>query len=708
MSNRHLGLGAKLMILLCAFGLAPALLVAGVLWYERSDLEKLELLRLKSAAVQINDTIDRNLFERYGDVQAFVVNTAAADPGNWRRPGADNLLVAAMDSYMANYGLYKLMLLVAPDGKVLAVNSRDADGKPLDTASVYDTSFAAASWLRKAIAGDFLKGKDGFTGTVVEGPAAISEIARLYKSDGFALTFAAPLKDPQGRVVAVWVNFAGFEFVEQIIAQSYDTLAGDGEAGAEITLLDAKGAVIVDYDPSARNSRDYRRDPAVIGKLNLAERVDAARLAVAGKTGTTVARHARKLIDQGSGYAHSTGAYGFPGLGWSVLVRVPVEQIFAGLNQIFITIFAIIGGAAVVLAFGGFLIGKRAAQPIRRMTDAMSALAGGNLAAEIPAQERKDEIGAMAAAVRVFKDSMAEAERLKVEQEASKAKAESEKRVLMNTMADEFEASVKGIVQTVSSASTELQSTAQSMTATAEETQRQSTAVAAASEQASTNVQTVASAAEELSSSIAEISRQVTESTRIAAQAVDDAGRTNTQVQALAEAAQKIGDVVKLINDIAGQTNLLALNATIEAARAGEAGKGFAVVASEVKSLATQTAKATEDIAAQVKSIQSATADSVQAIAGISATIGRVSEIATTIASAVEEQGAATQEIARNVQQASAGTAEVSSNIGGVTQAASETGAAASQVLSSSGELSKQSEMLRTKVDTFIATIRAA
>jgi methyl-accepting chemotaxis protein len=371
------------------------------------------------------------------------------------------------------------------------------------------------------------------------------------------------------------------------------------------------------------------------------------------------------------------------------------------------TLILSLGALAIGLVLA-WAIGRGIAGPVIGMTAAMQKLAGGDKSVEIPAQGRRDEIGQMAGAVEVFKHNMIEADRLRLEQEQTKSRAEAEKTAAMNKMADDFEASVKGIVQTVSSAATELQSTSASMSATAEETQRQSTAVAAASEQASTNVQTVASAAEELSSSIAEISRQVSDSARIAGQAVHDAEHTNAQVQALAEAAQKIGDVVKLINDIAGQTNLLALNATIEAARAGEAGKGFAVVASEVKSLANQTAKATEDIAAQINAIQNATGSAVQAIGGIGQTIGRINEIATTIASAVEEQGAATKEIARNVQQASAGTNEVSSNIANVTQAATETGAAASQVLSSSGELAKQSENLSLQVDAFIAKIRAA
>ncbi|MGP0090677.1 MAG: protoglobin domain-containing protein [Xanthobacteraceae bacterium] len=278
----------------------------------------------------------------------------------------------------------------------------------------------------------------------------------------------------------------------------------------------------------------------------------------------------------------------------------------------------------------------------------------------------------------------------------------------LERLASDFDKAVGGVVNIVASAATELQTAAQTMTAAAEETASQSNVVASASEEASSNVQTVASAAEELTSSISEIGRQVQESVSIAGKAVHDADQTVEKVRDLAQGAQKIGEVVELINNIASQTNLLALNATIEAARAGEAGKGFAVVAQEVKSLAEQTAKATSDIAAQVGSIQKSTTESATAIGGITAVIKSMNEIATTIASAVEEQGAATKEIARNVQQASQGTSEVSSNISGVTRAAGETGAAASQVLASATDLSRQAEQLRTEVDKFLATVRAA
>ena len=306
-------------------------------------------------------------------------------------------------------------------------------------------------------------------------------------------------------------------------------------------------------------------------------------------------------------------------------------------------------------------------------------------------------------------EAEAEAQRQREAQEAEerqKADAEAERNQMMMDLADSFQTSVGGIVESVSSAATEMQATSEQLTGNAEKTSEESASVAAAAEQASANVQTVATAAEELSASISEIAEQVSQSSAISNNAVEEADRTNEKVLGLAKAASKIGEVVELINDIASQTNLLALNATIEAARAGEAGKGFAVVASEVGNLANQTAKATEEISSQIGDIQSATNDSVDAIQGISKTIADISEIAGSVASAVEEQGAATQEIARNVEQAAAGTQDVTANISGVRQVAEETGHGANQVKGASADLSKQSEQLRSEVDKFLATIR--
>ena len=366
--------------------------------------------------------------------------------------------------------------------------------------------------------------------------------------------------------------------------------------------------------------------------------------------------------------------------------------------------------AAVLVAVSAVLIawlyvGRRVTGRLKVLAAAMRRIAGGELETEIP-EAGHDEIGEMASALVVFRNNAIEVREANARALREREEAENQRRRERLKIADEFEAQVRGVVDAVSSSSTQLQSSARSMASAAEGAVQQSATVASASQDATNNVQTVAAAAEELSSSIAEIARQVAESAKIASQAVEEAGATNRTIQGLADAAQRIGDVVKLINDIASQTNLLALNATIEAARAGEAGKGFAVVASEVKTLATQTAKATEEIAQQIAAIQSATGDAVAAIKGIGGTIGRISEIATTIATAVEEQGAATREIARNVQQAARGTNEVSSNIVGVKQAAVQTGTAAAEVLNAANALSEQAERLRVGVDEFLAQIR--
>jgi methyl-accepting chemotaxis protein len=439
------------------------------------------------------------------------------------------------------------------------------------------------------------------------------------------------------------------------------------------------------------------------GKRFIAEMVDVAKQKSAGFVDYTWAKPGSEQPQPKLSYAA-----GFAPWGWMVSTGVYIDDLDA---QTWASTKRSLIAAGVVLLISlavSVFMASRITGPLNRITAAMKELAGGKLDVTVPGIGRSDELGEMAATVEVFKTNAVERQRLEAEQTAQEARSAAQRKADSNRLANDFEAAIGEIIETVSSASTELEASASSLTSTAERSQRLAVAVASASEEASTNVQSVASATEEMSSSVNEISRQVQDSARIANEAVDQARKTNGRVEELSRAASRIGDVVELINTIAGQTNLLALNATIEAARAGEAGRGFAVVASEVKALAEQTAKATGEIGQQIDGIQAATRESVSAIKEISDTIGKMSEIASTIASAVEEQGAATQEISRNVQQAAEGTQQVSANIADVQHGASETGSASSQVLSAAQTLSRDSNRLRNEVAKFLDGVRAA
>ncbi|MFC0241887.1 methyl-accepting chemotaxis protein [Rhodopseudomonas telluris] len=403
-------------------------------------------------------------------------------------------------------------------------------------------------------------------------------------------------------------------------------------------------------------------------------------------------------------------SYGVAIPGWNMFVGTGayLDDIDAKLRPIFWTLGVSVLAIALIAGLFALLISRSITRPLGRLGARMQSLAGGQLDEPIPGIERGDEVGEMAKTVQVFKDNALRIRGLEQQEQEAQQRTAAERRALMQSIADDFERSVKGVVQSVADATHELQATAQSMTSTASDASSRAAAVGAASDASAGMVGTVASASEELSASVQEISRQVEQSRTIAGKAVNDAEHTNETVMQLSVSAEKIGEVVQLIHSIASQTNLLALNATIEAARAGESGRGFAVVASEVKALASQTAKATEEISAQVSAMQSSTANAVQSISGITSTIGQMSEITMAISSAVEQQGAATRDIARNIQSVAAGSSEISSHIGGVSAAASATGDAASQVLAHAGALDSQSGALQSAVDDFLHKVRAA
>jgi methyl-accepting chemotaxis protein len=375
----------------------------------------------------------------------------------------------------------------------------------------------------------------------------------------------------------------------------------------------------------------------------------------------------------------------------------------AELLEMIVSIVAVVFGIAAAL-----LIGFGISRPIAAITGAMESLAAGKLDTEIPGQDHGDEIGNMATTVQVFKDNAIEVKRLEEKQKETELQAEEKRKADMRKLADDFDAGVGGVVNSVSSAATQMEASAETMTSTANDANSRASVVATAAEQAAENVQNVASATEELASSITEIGRQVVESSRMANNAEQQAAQTTEQVQGLVDTAERIGEVVNMITDIAEQTNLLALNATIEAARAGDAGKGFAVVAAEVKSLASQTAKATEEISSQIGSVQAATRQAAEAIELIANTIRDINQVGTSISAAVEQQQAATQEIARNIEQTSSGTQEMTSNIGSVSQSIGETGNAAEEVLGAARELSQQADSLNNLVKDFLNGIRAA
>jgi methyl-accepting chemotaxis protein len=508
----------------------------------------------------------------------------------------------------------------------------------------------------------------------------------------------------------------------RLLATADQRLSAQGHLQYQLILESSTGGVQTLKDRMARNQQDFHRlmgaardkAPAYAGQI--------ARIADGFDQALALGRQAQDLVEK----SHDVEAL--------ELVRTGFDPALDKLEGELTTLVETVGkameanahvlteqskstvlttqisvGIGLILAFAlaWAITTVGVSRPLKAMADLMADMAKGDFTVVLFGQGRGDEIGAIARSVDVFKENGLAMERLRREQETSKAKAEADRRQMMLTLAASFEDDVKGVVQSVSAQATQLQSTAASLSSIAGKAEQQSSAVSSAAQQASANVQTVASAAEQLAASIGEISRQVTHSAGLSRTAVNDAKRTSEIVSVLATSAQRIGDVVSLITDIASQTNLLALNATIEAARAGDAGKGFAVVAGEVKTLANQTARATDEIGQQITAIQGATREAVQAIEGIAASIANISEVGSRVSAAVEEQGAATKDIARNVQRAAEGTRDVSVNIAGVQDGVSNAGSGAADVRDAARDLFSQSKTLTDRVEQFIGRIRA-
>ncbi|MDD3444521.1 MAG: HAMP domain-containing methyl-accepting chemotaxis protein, partial [Zavarzinia sp.] len=552
----------RIVLLLVAFGFLPALILYGI--YAVSEGQSRDALfgRFHNLADQAVDSVDRSLAERYGDVQSFALNAALYDADNWGNAEYGNPLIEAINGYIAAYDVYRLMVVVDTEGVVIAVNTKDAEGRRLETKALLGTDQSGSEWFKAVSEGHFLQGRNGLTGTYVAGPSAVPLVAKVTGDDGYALTFAASVKPPGGRTIAYWVSFSDVSFVASALSEYYKHLAQDGLTSADLAVLDGAGRVIARFDGAGLH-------PAHDDMTANGPGTDLVHKALAGESGAEVVATG-KGGDQVFAYAHSEGAGDFPGLGWSSTVRVDTEQVFAGLDRLALLMLITLVATAVITTGAGYVVGRGISSPIRAMVAVMGRLAGGDHKVVVPSRGRRDEIGAMAEAVEVFKQAAIENDRLAAAAEEARRREEDERernrreearhnderrareeheraeeerrrtqateaeraaakarRAEMHALADTFQSTVQDVVQAVAAAANELQHSATLMTALAEDSSTKAGHVAESAGEASTNVQTVATAAEELAASVREISARVTQSASTASQAVSQANSTN-------------------------------------------------------------------------------------------------------------------------------------------------------------------------------------
>jgi methyl-accepting chemotaxis protein len=703
----NLKIRTKLGIVLILVAMLPALAIAIAYNIEEKELKADYEHNLVKVAKDIGEVIDRNLFERYGDVQAFGYNTAAHDPANWGRPSAKNPLVGAMNNYTKAYGLYPLMILVSPQGDVLATNNVSALGTKLDTKFIYSLNFSEEMWFKDALEGKFLEGKDGLTGTVVGKPHQSELVQKIYGNEGYVLPFSAQVLDTSGDLVGIWVNFAEMKLVEDIVGEYHQAVVEVGIAVPDFMIVDKEGHVLVDYDPDFLKDGVLGHDWSNLLIKNFAkDGLEPAIEAAKGKSGAWYGVSPDSGEESVIAYAPADGAYTFTGLGWSILIAIDPDHAFSLLNKIHNMMLIVMASALLGAIIIALIVGRAAAKPIQASANVIQSIADGNTDIEVTGGSRKDEIGDLARASLVFKEAVIERRKLEAEQKEAAQCAVIEKKKAQEELANRFEQRVQGIINTVASASTELYQTAESMGHVIDDVNSKVTSVSGASQSASHNVNSVAAASEEMSATVKEIAHQIARSVQSVREAMSNVNKADETSEQLEQATKKIGEIVVLIQSIASQINLLALNATIESARAGEAGKGFAVVAGEVKALATQTSKATDQIASYIQSIQSVSSQVVGALQSVKSSMSSVDEYSTAMSAAVEEQSAATNEIASNMGSAASVTDQINSDMIDVKQSAAEANASAGQVLDAAKMLSQEAEALNHEVKNFLNEVR--
>ncbi|GJL57186.1 MAG: hypothetical protein NPIRA03_00430 [Nitrospirales bacterium] len=630
----RLGIATKLVVLFAIFGIVPMAAVGYLGSSATGEMESAAGLRVQAVAETIGDKIDRNLFERYGDPQSFGLNRIVGERYHWYSK-ENNAIASAMNQYVATSGIYYLTILVDPVGDVMAVNSKDAKGNPIDTTAIYSKKYTDAPWFKAVEAKAFTTrqpftapGNDTATGTYIEDVHIDEDVKSVYSGDdGLTLGFSAPVY-VDGDLIGYWSNRVKFSLVEEIVQTAYQELNGAGWPGSEISLLGEKGQVLVDYDPSNQGTKDMTHDfEKTLFTLNLAETgVESAKFAVAGKTGYQLALHDRKNIWQMVGYTHLKGALGYPGMNWSVLVRVPKAEATAAaiaFNRN-LTMTAII--CLVLILVVGLWVGRRGAKNLVHISEVAQRAADGDLSRRVTVTSN-DELGSMGKAMNAMLDNL--------------GKVVSE---------------VRQAAEHVSSASGEI-------TQGNEDLSQRTSAQAGALQQTSASM-------EEMTSTIKQNADNAKQANQLAVAAREVAEKggavTDKAVVAMDEinkSSKKIADIINVIDEIAFQTNLLALNAAVEAARAGEQGRGFAVVASEVRNLAQRSASAAKEIKALINESVQKVGDgselvnrSGQTLVEIVNSVKRVTDIISEISAASQEQAAGIDQVNKAVMQMDQGT----------------------------------------------------
>lgn len=641
----------KLVLILLAFGLIPTLVIGFIASGALNMMQQDALNRLQNNAQTVMDKIDRNLFERYGDVQAFTVNTAIQDTESWYNPDEEvNSIVKVMNEYVDKYDIYSLTILVDLEGRVIAVNSRDHQRNPIETRFIYEKSYRSSDWFRAVATGNFTEkhpftasGNDVSTGTFIEDMHVDEDVKKAYAGDeGLTIAFTAPVYQ-DGKVIAYWSNRTKFSLVEGIIASTYQELKGVGLKSSEVTLLDSQGNVIVDYDPST-TSEAITHDMSVIKKMNLAAMgVVAAQEAIAGKSGGIFAQHARKQIEQGAGYAHSVGALGFPGMDWSVLVRIPRSELEASAIAIRNRIYTVVIVSMFVILLIGYLIGGYVIRPIKSLVAEVGRIAQGDLTARVNITSR-DELGELGNN--------------------------------LNTMA----VNLSSMMQQIQESASQVASSAEELSASSESLSNASTEQAASLEETS-------AAIEQLASSVEQNADNARKTNEVTSSSVQQAEQGSAAVLQTVDAMKRIAEQISIVDDIADQTNLLALNAAIEAARAGEMGKGFAVVAVEVRKLAERSQQAAKEISTLAKESVQQAQEAGEKIQSMVPSIQNASQLIEEISAACGEQANGAKMIRTAISQLDQVTQQNSST--------SEETAAASE------ELSAQAQAMQGLVSQF-------